>query len=171
MSVLHSVQAKVTLLSSQGLCRPFKRIEHLHTYASTYLQWFSYFSEALLTTMQLLNAYLSIQSKRWQLNMSAEGVWEVRSHLSRVNSHRGSSGRSYSGIGSSCAELRRIVIRTRGVLEFIDELDSADTYRTEENGWSSQSGVIRQIKFWGITRGVNVSMQVGLEHVLYISKV
>lgn len=51
------------------------------------------------------------------------------SYLSRANSQRGSSGRSYSGMGSSCAELRRVVIRTKGVLEFIEELESADTYR------------------------------------------
>lgn len=50
-----------------------------------------------------------------------------RPHLSRANSHRGSSGRSYSGMGSSCAELRLVVIRTSGVLEFIEELESADT--------------------------------------------
>lgn len=70
------------------------------------------------------------------MDMLAEGVDGdgARSHLSRANSHRGSSGRSYSGIGSSCAELRRVVIRTRGVLEFIEELESADTYRTKENG-------------------------------------
>lgn len=51
------------------------------------------------------------------------------SHLSLENSHRGSSGRSYSGIGSSCAELRRVVMRTRGVLEFMEELESAETCR------------------------------------------
>lgn len=51
------------------------------------------------------------------------------SHLSLENSHRGSSGRSYSGIGSSCAELRRVVMRTRGVLEFMEELKSAETCR------------------------------------------
>ena len=68
-----------------------------------------------------------------EMDMLAEGVG-ICSHLSRANSHRGSSGRSYSGIGSSCAELRRVVIRTRGVLEFIEELESADTYRTNENG-------------------------------------
>ena len=55
-------------------------------------------------------------------------------HLSRANSQRGSSGRSYSGIGSSCAELRRVVIRTSGVLEFMEELESADTYRSKEIG-------------------------------------
>lgn len=48
-------------------------------------------------------------------------------HLSRENSQRGSWGRSYSGIGSSCAELRRVVMRTSGVLEFMEELESADT--------------------------------------------
>lgn len=58
----------------------------------------------------------------------------VVSHLSRVNSQRGSSGRSYSGIGSSCAELRRVVMRTSGVLEFMEELESADTYRSKEIG-------------------------------------
>lgn len=51
------------------------------------------------------------------------------SYLSRENSHRGSSGRSNSGIGMSCAELRRVVIRTRGALEFMEELESEDTYR------------------------------------------
>lgn len=82
----------------------------------------------------------------WQQEVLAEGIDGVRPHLSRENSHRGSSGRSYSGIGSSCAELRRVVIRTRGVLEFIEELESADTYRTEENGWSLLSGFTGRIK-------------------------
>ena len=52
-------------------------------------------------------------------------------HLSRLNSQRGSSGRSYSGMGSSWAELRRVVMRTSGVLEFMEELESADTCRRE----------------------------------------
>lgn len=56
----------------------------------------------------------------------------VRTHRSRENSQRGSSGRSYSGMGSSCAELRRVVMRTRGVLEFMEELESADTCRKKD---------------------------------------
>lgn len=56
------------------------------------------------------------------------------SYLSLANSHSGSRGRSYSGIGSSGAELRRVVIRTRGVFEFMDELESADTYRKKDIG-------------------------------------
>lgn len=56
----------------------------------------------------------------------------VSPHLSLANSQRGSSGRSYSGITSSCAELRRVVMRTSGVLEFMEELESADTYRRKD---------------------------------------
>lgn len=52
--------------------------------------------------------------------------------MSLGNSHRGSSGSSYSGMGTSVAELRRVVMRTRGVLEFMDELESADTCGTKE---------------------------------------
>lgn len=59
--------------------------------------------------------------------MQAVQRWNRPPHLSRENSQRGSSGRSYSGIGSSCAELRRVVMRTSGVLEFMEELESADT--------------------------------------------
>lgn len=54
-------------------------------------------------------------------------------HISLRNSHRGSSGRSYSGMDSLCAELRRVVMRTRGVLEFMDELESVDTYGRKED--------------------------------------
>lgn len=52
--------------------------------------------------------------------------------MSLGNSHLGSSGSSYSetpaSMGVSAAEDRRVVIRTRGVLEFMEELDSADTW-------------------------------------------
>lgn len=53
-------------------------------------------------------------------------------HLSLGNSHLGSSGSSYSetpaSIGVSAAEDRRVVILTSGVLEFMEELDSAETW-------------------------------------------
>ena len=55
-------------------------------------------------------------------------------HLSLENSQRGSSGRSYSGMGSSCAELRLVVMRTSGVLEFMEELESDDTCRGRTYG-------------------------------------
>lgn len=52
-------------------------------------------------------------------------------HLSLGNSHFGSSGNSYSetpaSIGVSAVEDRRVVILTSGVLEFMEELDSAET--------------------------------------------
>lgn len=51
--------------------------------------------------------------------------------LSLGNSHFGSSGNSYSetpaSIGVSAVEDRRVVILTSGVLEFMEELDSAET--------------------------------------------
>jgi hypothetical protein len=53
-------------------------------------------------------------------------------HLSLGNSHFGSSGSSYSetpaSIGVSAVEDRRVVILTSGVLEFMEELDSAETW-------------------------------------------
>lgn len=52
-----------------------------------------------------------------------------KTHLSLENSQRGSSGRSYSGMIWSWSELRRVVIRTSGVLELMEELESADTCR------------------------------------------
>lgn len=52
-------------------------------------------------------------------------------YLSLGNSHFGSSGSSYSetpaSMGASAVEERRVVILTRGVLEFMEELESADT--------------------------------------------
>ena len=96
-----------------------------------------------------LMQYKSLHSNSWMKQTAL-------AHLSLANSQRGSSGRSYSGIGSSCAELRRVVMRTSGVLEFMEELESADTYRRKEIGWSPQSGFIWQIKLQGITRGVQV---------------
>lgn len=52
-------------------------------------------------------------------------------YLSLGNSHFGSSGSSYSetpaNIGASALDERRVVILTKGVLEFMEELESADT--------------------------------------------
>lgn len=93
----------------------------------------------------------------WALSRQDSGCHGNRkdiSHLSLGNSHRGSSGRSYSGMGSSCAELRRVVMRTRGVLEFMEELESAETCRRKGIGWSPRSGFRDQFKLQGITRGV-----------------
>ena len=68
-------------------------------------------------------------------------------HLSLENSQRGSSGRSYSGMGSSWpAELRRVVMRTNGVLEFIEELESFDTCRRRQIGWSPEPRYTGQIR-------------------------
>lgn len=58
----------------------------------------------------------------------------INAHLSLENSQRGSSGRSYSGMGSSWAELRRVVILTNGVLELMEELESEDTCKGKD-GW------------------------------------
>lgn len=63
---------------------------------------------------------------------SIRGCINRNTHLSLGNSHFGSSGNSYSetpaSMGVSAVEDRRVVILTSGVLEFMEELDSAETW-------------------------------------------
>ncbi len=81
-------------------------------------------SNAKLILIQLISVFL------WMF----KEVKHKDAHLSLENSQRGSSGRSYSGMGSSWAELRRVVILTNGVLELMEELESDDTCEGKD-GW------------------------------------
>lgn len=75
---------------------------------------------------------MSTQCPHLYLSLHWEMCPHSSTHLSLGNSHLGSSGSSYSetpaSMGVSAVEERRVVILTNGVLEFIEELDSAETW-------------------------------------------